>query len=309
MKSPLVGAITAELQDPFWNKSCQRRYARSWGVGPRSNPLARLAGDKCDDGYANERRSDGWLTTDPTVGKTNPRLVLGRMVLLGPGPEYETSRSFEASGRFSSFAAFQLQGRTAWGETAAAKLERTRAKTPVSLLSMTTNATVSVNDLPGAKKIKEKKKKLAEKELQLAALATPIKDPLGPGYYDIDRPVRNEKLSNLVSAGRTKIAKETAKPRTKLNKTDLFEDRLDYRNYDVRLELGKDARAVFITTEPRTTPKPTTSTRIGPGSYDVINALKGASPPSPKAQWLTMATFSKEAHVPSFKNTASWRAL
>jgi hypothetical protein len=87
--------------------------------------------------------------------------------------------------------------------------------------------------------------------------------------------------------------------RSKLNKVDLFEDRPDYRNYNVALELGKGARKVFIDTKEQrdVVSKSGTSNRVGPGVYDVISALERAARPSPKARWLAKFTFSTDPAV------------
>jgi len=296
----------AELRDPFWSTSFRKKYPKSWGLSARSDPLHKLGGSKRDDGTTLERRSKEWALVDHTVGATAPRLVLNHSIgspILGPGPQYDTSTSFEKCGKFSSFAAFQIQGRESWRETAAARLEKTRAKTPVNLLSMTGGGgAVALEQLPGTKKLKDKKKKLLEQQAAMKAAQSPVKDSIGPGYYDIDRPIRQELLSSLTSAGRTKIRESVGQRirRSKLNKVDLFEDRPDYRNYNVALELGKGARKVFIDTKEQrdvVVSKTGTSDRVGPGVYDVISALERAARPSPKARWLAKFTFSTDPAV------------
>ena len=302
--------IQAELRDPFWGKSHSKKYARTWGLSGRADPLSKLGGvgGGRDDGETAERRTKEWAVIDRTVGSTASRVVLNNMIgkpVLGPGPEYSTTEAFERTGRFGSFAAFQLQSRDAWRETAAAKLEKGRPKTPANLLTM--NPAGSTDELPAVKKIKDKKKKLADAAALLEQMASPVKDHLGPGCYDAARPLRQELLSTLPTAGRTRIAPASvSRRRTKLNQTDLFDDRPDFRNYQISQEPGRDARKAFFTSEARAEPVRSTNARVGPGSYDVITALRCASPPSPKARWLAKYTFSKdEASAVPFSRTHS----
>jgi len=300
-----------ELADPFWSKSYRKQYARSWGLAGRSDPLSKLGGGR-DDGQVMERQSSNWSLIDSTAGATKPRVVLNNMIgarVMGPGPQYETAAAFEHTGRFSSFASFQLLGRDAWRESDATALEKNRPKTPANLLTM---APVH-EELPAVKKIKDKRKKLEDAAALLEQMASPIKDPIGPGYYDHDRPVRQELLSNLTTAGRTRIAPADAGARVRrtiLNHVDLFEDRTDYRRYNVTQAPGVGCRKAFFTTESRADPgKSATNVRVGPGSYDPISALAKTSPASPKARWLAKYTFSKDAEsaVP-FSKTYNFKA-
>jgi len=295
--------IGEELADPFWQTSfVGKRAAKSWGISSRSNPLAKLKG-RVDDGSALEAP----IGERTIIGETVPRVSLKKGLgksLLGPGPQYATSVGFESSSRFSSFPQFQIQSRSAWGEAQTSILERTRSKTPKNLLSMNPAEFNADKILAEKKRFNEKKKKTLLLMEASKPPSSPVKQDLGPGCYDIDRPARTFYLSSLAQAARTKIKEGTSRRRQILNKTDLFNDRTDVQNYDILRPLGTDAPKAFITTEPRNPQaRATTSTNVGPGCYDVVSSLRSVAPASPKARWLTAFTFSKDPTVTPFSET------
>lgn len=295
--------IAEELADPFWQTSfAGKPAAKSWGISSRSNPLAKLKG-RVDDGGALEGPIGERTTIGETVPRVSLKIGLGKS-LLGPGPQYATTTGFESSSRFSSFPQYQIQRRSAWGEAQASILERTRPKTPKNLLSMNPAEFNADKILAEKKRFNEKKKKNFLLMEGAKSSSSPGKQDLGPGCYDIDRPARTFYLSSLAQAARTKIKEGSSRRRKVINKTDIFEDRTDYQNYDFIRPLGQDAPKAFVTTEQRQPPtRAKTPAGVGPGCYDVVSSLRSVSPASPKARWLTAFTFSKDPMVTPFAET------